>query len=281
LNDFDHGRILFGVKSWESNVFDYVLSHQKGDGGYTFVQRNEANAQDTYYGLAILRLLDMPLPNVEKTVEWLHRFVLDRIYSYYYVGKALSLCGENLDDRFKKYVVSTMASKRRFSSGDAYIELASEFQFTHMILELANIVGVDPTDDLEEWFLEHKNPDGGFGTRRQSDISLTYYSVTSLDLLRFDMKSLRDTAAFVRTCEKPYGGFTVVPYSFAPYVEYTYDGIMAFETLGEQSRFPSQTADFLLKCQNRNGGFARTDLGVSTLENTFQAVCVIQKLASL
>jgi hypothetical protein len=281
LNEFNSRRILVEDRSWEKNVFNYVSSHQKADGGYTFVQRNEANAQDTCYGLAILRLLDQPFPNVGKTIEWLHRFELGKIYSYYYVGKALSLCSENLDDRFKEYVVSAIASRKRFISGDTYSEVASEFQFTQMIVELAKLSGVDSSrNNGTGWLLEHKNSDGGFGVHGYSDVSLTYCAIASLDLLGFDVKSLRDSAAFLRTCEKPYGGFAIVPYSIAPYVEYTYYGVMALDALGEHCGFPSQTADFILRCQNVNGGFARTDLGISTFENTFQAVSVMQKLTS-
>jgi len=279
LNELIPGRILAEKRSWEKNVFNYVSSHQKADGGYTFVQRNEANAQDTYYELAILRLLDLPLPNLEKTIGWLRGFKPSNIHHYYYVGRALSLCGEVLDDRFEKHVVSAIASGSRRGSLDVYTDVDSEFQVTHRVLELGDLFGFNPArKDLADWLLKYKNADGGFGAHGYSDTSLTYYALASLDLLGFDTKSLKDTAAFLRTCEKPYGGFTIVPYSFAPYVEYTYHGVMALDTLGQDCRFPSQTADFVLRCQNINGGFARTDLGISTFENTLNAVSIMRKL---
>jgi len=53
---------------------------------------------------------------------------------------------------------------------------------------------------------------------------------------------------------------------------------MTLDLLLEKCRFPQKTADFVLKCQRANGGFARTDIGISTLENTFQAVKILQKL---
>jgi len=55
---------------------------------------------------------------------------------------------------------------------------------------------------------------------------------------------------------------------------------MALETLKEKCRFPERTVDFLLRCQNANGGFARSDLGVSSFEYTFRAVEVVHKLSS-
>jgi hypothetical protein len=86
---------------------------------------------------------------------------------------------------------------------------------------------------------------------------------------------------FVRKCEQPHGGFTVIHRSVTPYMEHTYYGVMTLDLLGESCRFPWQTMDFVLKCQRDNGGFARSDLGISTFENTFQAVNVLRKLGFL
>jgi hypothetical protein len=279
MKEFDSIRTLANDRSLTKNVINYVTSRQNVDGGYTFVEENDSNAQDTYYGLAILKLLGSPFPNVDNTVEWLREFGLGSIYSYYYVGEALSLCGEDLGNRFRKYVVSTIAAKRHLGSVDVYFEVASEFRATHMVLELANLLGVDPGNDVAEWLLRYKNGDDGFGAHKHSNVNSTYYATASLDLLGFDMESLQGTTAFLRSCEKPYGGFTVVPRSFAPYMEHTYYGVMALDALGENCKFRPQTVDFVLRCQNGNGGFARADLGISTFENTFQAVSIVQKLA--
>lgn len=279
--EFISKRTLANVRSWADSVSNYVLSRQNPDGGYTFWQGADSNAQDTYYGLAVLKLLDLPLPSVEETLEWLRVFELGNVYSYYYVGKALLLCGEDLDERFHKYVASAIASKRHFGSVDVYVEFASEFQVTSIVLELARMTGFDPRgNDVVDWLLKFKNEDGGFGAQKHSNINSTYHAVSSLRMLGFDVNSLQDTARFIRSCERPYGGFTVIPCAYEPYVEYTYYGVMALETLKENCRFPAQTVDFMLRCRNANGGFARSDLGVSTFEYTFQAVSVAQKLAS-
>jgi len=277
MKEFIPTRNLVNDKSWTENVLNYVLSRQNADGGYTFVEENDSNAQDTYYGLIILKLLNSPFPNVDRTVKWMREFRLGSIYSYYYIGKALSLCGENEDRNFQKYVLSTIASKRHFGSVDVYFEVASEFRVTHMVLELANLVDVDPmAKDVVDWLLKLKNADGGFGAHEHSNINSTYYATASLSLLNFDMKSLRDTVTFLRKCENPHGSFTVVPHSYAAYMEHTYYGVMALDALQENCRFPSQTVDFVLRCQNANGGFARADLGISSFENTFQAVSIMQ-----
>jgi hypothetical protein len=259
-------------------IVEYIMNRQNDDGGYAFAQGLESNAQDTYYGLVILSLLGSPFPNMKHTVEWLCNFDLSSIYSYYYVGKSLALCNKHVGSRFRDFVSSAMSSGRYFRTVDVYVEVSSEFESTLMILELASILNLKPYgEEVESWLLKHRNKDGGFGAHRYSNINSTYYAVASLNLLKVDRRNLSDTVTFVRKCEQPCGGFTVIPRSAPPYMEHTYYGVMTLDLLGENCRFPSQTADFIRKCQMSNGGFARTDTGISTFENTFHAVKMLKR----
>jgi hypothetical protein len=281
-NMLDSSRSQFVNSGNIKRVIEYVVNRQNEDGGYTFCHEAESNAQDTYYGLAILRMLNVPFPNVEKTIRWLLELDLDSTYSYYYVAKALTLCGEPLDYRFKEHVSSIINSRRHIGTGDVYAEVSSEFELTFMVLELADSLSVEyDGSEIEKWIFQFRNANGGFGARKHSNINSTYYALASLDLLKYNVKSLQNTKIFLRKCEKPYGGFTVIPNSITPYMEHTYYGLTALNLLGESCRFPSQTVDFILRCQNANGGFARSDSGISTFENTFQAVSMLQKLGFL
>ena len=111
-----------------------------------------------------------------------------------------------------------------------------------------------------------------------SNLNSTYHAVASLFNLGYQVKSLKRTLEFVRSCEKLTGGFTVVPSSSFPYMEHIYFGASTLELLGEHLRYPERTAELVLKCQNSNGGFARSDLGISTFEDTFYAVCILQMI---
>jgi len=276
--DLGLGKERFADSLTARKIIDYVVDRQNGDGGYTFCQGAESNAQDTYYGLAILEMLGSSFPHVEKTVTWLRELDLGSIYSRNYVSKALVLCGENLDNCRKERIVSAIRSGRHFGNVDVYVEVSSEFTVTLLILELAKMLNIEVDGGrVEKWLLEYRNEDWGFGAHGYSNVISTYYAVASLNLLKNDVTGLRETEGFVRECEKPFGGFTVIPRSLASYLEYTYYGIMTLDILGENCRFPSQTIDFILKCQMSNGGFARTDTGISTFENTFQAVTVLRK----
>jgi len=263
-------------------IVAYVVNRQNDDGGYAFAQGLDSNAQDTYYGLAVLNILGSPFPQMDRTIEWLRDFDLGSIYSYYYVGKALTLCNKHVGSRFRDYVESAVSSGRYFGNVDVYVEVSSEFESTLMFLELASILKISPDgEDARRWLLRYRNKDGGFGARGYSNINSTHHAIASLSLLKVNRRDLNDTVGFVRECEQPHGGFTVIPRSVTPYMEHTYYGVMTLDLLRESGRFPSQTMDFVLKCQRDNGGFARSDLGISTFENTFQAVNVLRKLGFL
>ncbi|MBT0158490.1 hypothetical protein G4O51_00735 [Candidatus Bathyarchaeota archaeon A05DMB-2] len=267
------------AQSLIAKVIGYVVNRQNEDGGYTFAQGTESSAQDTYYGLAILNSLKACLPNLQKTIRFLNALNLDSIYSDYYIAKALQLCGVKVEKTFKERLASRLSSEKYFGSVEVFSEVPSEFITTFMALELADLLKIDvQTREIIRWLLRFRNKDGGFGTQGQSNINSTFYAAASLRLLNFDLKASRGVVEFVRSCEKPYGGFTVLPESIMPYMEHTYYGIMTLDLFGEKTRYPSQTIEWVLKCQNKNGGFARSDLGISTFVDTYYAITTLQKL---
>ncbi|MEM2338436.1 MAG: hypothetical protein QXK93_07675 [Candidatus Bathyarchaeia archaeon] len=89
---------------------------------------------------------------------------------------------------------------------------------------------------------------------------------------------LKETLDYVRACEKPYGGFTVVPNTSTPYMEHVYYGVSTLNLLGGRLKYPNQTTELVLKCQNANSGFARSDVGISTFEDTFYAVSILKTI---
>lgn len=271
----------FASSSLAKMIKDYVVNRQNDDGGYTFVQTAESNAQDTYYGLAILHLLNALFPNVERTATWLQGFVPESLYHHYYVAKALILCGENPNGKLKGFLLSRMSSKEHFGTVDVYVEAASEFVTTFMVTELVNIAGV-PIDreKATKWLLSYKNKDGGFGAKGYSSLSSTFHAIVSLFSLGYPVNSLRETLVYVRSCEKP-AGFTIVPRSRLPYMEHVYHGVLTLELLSEHVKYPENVAKFVLSCHKANGGFGRADLGIATFEDTFFAVTILRKIGKL
>jgi len=259
-------------------VVNYVLARQNEDGGYCFAQGAlESNGQDTYYGLAILKVLGASFPNVERTLQFLDENRIDSIYSMYYTAKAQLLIGRDISTALRKDVNALLDSMKYFGSS-VFFSDSSEFESTLMALELADLlkITVNPSK-VEDWLNSFKNTDGGFGPTGKSNIDSTYHAVACLRLLESRLEK-PNILRFVRSCEKPCGGFTVIPVNLNPYMEHTYYGIKTLDLLNEKSRYPSQTIDWVLSCQKITGGFARSDLGIATFVDSYRAIKIVETL---
>lgn len=269
-----------GDTAWLETVKNYVLLRQNEDGGYTFCQGAESNAQDTYYGLAILHLLGAQMPNIQRTIKWLRAFPANDLYSYYYVSKALDLCGERVGEELATQVLSLRRTDGSFGTVDVYVEVASEFESVFMATELLGMIAF--TTDMRttiDFLLRYQNDDGGFGAHGRSNLRSTFHAIASLRNLGYPTRSLRESLSYVRSCEKPSGGFTVVPQSSTPYMEDIYCGVQSLDLMGERCAYPEQTKNLVLRCFNSNGGFRRSiELGISTFEDTYFALAVLQRL---
>jgi hypothetical protein len=268
--------------AWVQGIVDYILARQNDDGGYAFAQGLDSNAQDTYYGLAILNLLSHTFPNLTKTVKWLHEFAPSSLFSHYYVTEALRLCNSKPVKNLKEFLLSLHVAKGEFETEDVYVEIASEFETSFMFTKLVRISGINiDREKMTRGLLNYQNKDGGFGAHGHSNINSTYHAVASLFNLGYSVKSLSRTLDFVRSCEDTLGIFTIVPQSAFPYMEHEYYGVSTLGLFGEHVKHPEEIAQFVYGCQKSNGGFARADLGISTFEDTFYAVNILRKIGRL
>jgi hypothetical protein len=263
-------------------VLEYVAERQNPDGGYNFCRGVESCAQDTYYALEIFKLLNIPPPNIATTIKWLREFPADNIYSYFNIAKGLILTSENIDIEVAKRALSMRKPNGGFGTTEVYID-AFEFETTYMVTELLRVLDISfDRQTTAEWLLKHLNLDGGFGANGNSNLISTFHAIASLVNLGYPVRQLDKTLQYIRLCEKPTGGFTMIPNVFPPYLQETYAGILALELMDEASNYPESTRDFVFKLQNSNGGFRRSQgLGISTLENTYYAIHSLKLLPAL
>jgi len=262
-------------------ILDYVTVRQNTDGGYNFAQGVDSGAQDTYYALAIFNLLGSPAPNVEATVGWLRRFPADNIYAYFYIAEGLTLSGQHVDEELVRRVLSLRRTNGGFGEVDVDVEAYSEFDATYRATEILRGSGIstDPTPTVR-WLLKYLNHDGGFGARGHSNLLSTFHALASLYNLGYPVRELDRTLRFVRSCEKPGGGFTSVPSASLPYLEEIHAGVLILHMMGVKCAYPEATGNLVLELQNSNGGFRRSiQLGISTFEDTYYALSVLRILS--
>jgi len=261
------------------SVIAYVLERRNGDGGYAFSRGTESNAQDTYCALAILRLLKVPFPGVQQTARWLEGFDPYSLHSQYYMTKALELCAETLGQSLSDHWPHLHVSKTRFEAMDLHAGSSFWFNAIYMVTELMSTIDTEvDRKKTVRLLLSCSNDDGGFGVHSYSDLTSTYHALSSLHNLGFLIRSLKGVAEYVRSCEMLSGGFTLVPNTSPAHMEHAYHGVASLSLLEERPKYPQQIARFVFRCQRSNGGFARSEAGISTLEDTYYAIDTLRRL---
>jgi hypothetical protein len=262
-------------------VIDYIRERQNKDGGYSFAQGAESSAADTYYGVEVLKLLGARPARIAKTIRFLKSLQhkdgrFDSVNVAYYVVKTLSRLGAKPTRGLEDFLLSLERSVVSLTELKADIESPSELEQICLILKLLQLTGhrfySQKTKDL---ILSLQNHDGSFGRYGYSRSGAICYALECLSLLSFDVKSLKSTLHWVRSCEIPSGGFKAAPDSFDPstVIDDVYFNVKSLHILNEACRYPFQTLDLIARFQNRNGGFRRSIfLGISTFESTYYAI---------
>ncbi|MGD0275174.1 MAG: prenyltransferase/squalene oxidase repeat-containing protein [Syntrophales bacterium] len=271
----------------KGRAIDYVLARICQDGGFCFYRLEEPSGADTYYALSILRLLNMPFYD-EKTVRYLANMQHDNgfynnIFSAFYAIKSLQILGKKQKYDPWPYIVRCIR-QHRINVKQLPVEITSIFKSLSYLIDLYYHFRLEPIEDIDHhitrFILRFRNMDHGFGYI-QSTLSETAYALTMLKQLSYSIETLK-TNNFIRQCEMPLFGFTDIPGSSLSYIEYMDAGASASQLLSYRPRYLKECADFIINCQNRNGGFARaTHSGIATMENTFYAIHALKLLEAM
>ncbi|MEM3404252.1 MAG: prenyltransferase/squalene oxidase repeat-containing protein [Nitrososphaeria archaeon] len=295
------------------NIVAYIKSRQGEDGGYLFYQYEdifESSIDDTYYALASLKLLGEKIPNKNKTLKFLYSKTEDlNLHSAYYWANALYTLQEHLEEKSKVTALSVLNEKankwiERLARSDmldferinlesnfesqgssteiSAIELPTQLEQLFKTLDTIKKLGLsikqpNIKDEIIKKVLNFHKPDYGFGLTN-SDISSTFYSLTILSMLDYPLTNLK-TWDWILALEDREGGFNVKINSRFRVLEYTCEAVKALKLLGKKPKFIQSHVNFILECQNANGGFRRSIFaGISTLKDTFYAVSTFAEL---
>jgi hypothetical protein len=268
------------------SVIDYVTERQNKDGGYTFAQRSESSAQDTYYAVKILKILGVNPAHPNLTVAFLKGLQnadgsFDSIKVAYCVIESLRELGAPLENGIEQVILSAQSAIRELRKVEVNIEASSELETTYLSLKTLRALGNSPEFDLSrELVLRLKNGNGSFGDGRgYSRMASIYYALASLKLLDYEMDEPDSTLKWIRNRENPSGGFATRQTDPYLTLDEIYYGLKALEVLGEISRFPSENLKLITRFQNKNGGFRRSIyLGISDFDTTYYALSTASML---
>jgi len=117
-------------------------------------------------------------------------------------------------------------------------------------------------------FFSFKKPDHGFG-RERSTLIETFHAVSILEHLDY---RCNDSLEFLKNCENRIFGFVNIPGIYPSFLEYIYAGLELSKRFLYLPRYMNAVKDFIVMCQNKNGGFSRSPGGLANLEYTYYTV---------
>ena len=264
----------------------YVESTRSDDGGYCYYRLNESNAADTFYAVYVLTALNRPVPEPELTADFLQQHQgsddsFQSIYSADYVLRALDLLGVPPPFDPNDFLQSQLEGTLSIAS-QPYYELSNSF-----LASLGKAVAIlalrhdEPSPAVKTEVVEavrpYKRPEGGFGVDHASVYS-TYNAVQALSFSLSD--SPAGVSQWIRRCEWKTGGFSQTPVNTPNYLDEIHRGLSIMRAVNERPRYPRETATFIGRLQNANGGFRRAaDSGISSLENAYYALKALVELS--
>jgi hypothetical protein len=266
-------------------LIKYVESTRSNDGGYCFYRLNESNAADTFFAIFVLTALNQPVPDLPLTAAFLQQRQsrdgsFQSVYSADYVLRALDLLGVppvfNPNDFLHSLLERTLGIVSQ-----PYYKLSNSFlQALGRAVAILAIRHEEPSPAVKNEVVaavhDYKRSEGGFGVDHPSVYS-TYNAVQALSFSPSDC--LAGVSQWIRRCESKTGGFSQTPVNTPNYLDEIHRGLFIMRAVKERPQYPQETARFIGRLQNANGGFRRAaDSGISSLESAYYALKALAEL---
>jgi len=269
-----------------ARVIDYTKARRCRRGGFCFYRFEEPNGSDTYYAIAIFKILGASFHD-DKTIRYLIEQQNEdgsykSIFSAYYALLSLSLIGEHPAHDPSVYLLEHF-NHYRFDAEGLPAEVVTPFKRLLFLIDLCSGLGINiPQNKKKEiinFVLSFQRADGGFGHGLSSLVE-TEQAASILRLLDYHPVKDLNIEEFIKSCETPVSGFSGVPKSSLTFIEYINSGIRASDLVGYRPRYVDECFRFIVGCQTKTGGFSRGyGSGIATMENGYFAVDSLSRLS--
>ncbi|WP_457751656.1 prenyltransferase/squalene oxidase repeat-containing protein [Thermococcus sp.] len=268
-------------------VMKYIEERRHEDGGYCFVSvLDDTNVNDTYYAVKIHELLEIGVPEKEKTIEFFRKAIQPQtaVVAIAMALEGMAILGakdlamENLDIVFTKY--NPLEGKFAVGlGGSEEFGTATPLEATYWVVKALTTIGYEFSSEEKEairkFVMKFRNGNG-YGVK-QPTTTMTYQALYTLYALGYRPPK----SPHFKNCELcgDWGGFAEVPYSLPPYLEPTFYATRGLELQNETPSCPRRHIWFIQQLHNSNGGFRRSlELGISTFQNTYRALAVVASM---
>ncbi len=269
-------------RTYRDDAIRYLQARQLGDGGFFFAQVEPSGGQDTYFAVETLTDLRASFDRDAVVRFWKRR--LERpsglsAHDAFWALRSLEPLGVDvqacsLDVARSARVggallphAADLTAPATLDAGMRTIALRGTcLSLLYHSVYIRTFLGeqLDATAVLD-LLAALRHDDGGFGTGAISDTFATLDALRIYRALGQPVPHRDAVAAWLRTQL-----FTLY------YLEYVYSVVEGLHTLGEALPEPDAVLRFVAGSRRNNGGFARSDMGIATIEHTHQAAAIMR-----
>lgn len=271
-----------------AGVRRYLMSRQTPAGGFCFYRYGpwrveEPNALDTWAAIASLQRLGVVIPSQDRTIAWLRdQQADDGGFQSLLIGEAVLsalhlLQAEPVRDP-RQFLIqwAERISHADIKAGDPEAWLHN-VQRCLRLLKLYSLSLSALQSNVPDRLSQLRDPLDSYPSSAPTILA----TGRAMDILRQLQQPQGSAVTFLRRCENPRLGITLVPDSSATWIEVHYVGLLAFQSAGECPAFRDAIRAFTGRCQGTAGGFSRVPDALPNLQDTCLALSVLDHLTAL
>lgn len=254
----------------------YISDRRCPSGGYCFYQLDEPNLSDTWYALGSLAVMNNGDVD-EKTRDYLARYHHQvkgtaGLYRLWYLFWSYQyMTGTVPDDLTEILAACPLPELYEIGTVESVSMFEQLYCYAVLSREAGNEQYLSGSSAIEKALQRWVHPSGGYGRDRATLVETRHAVAICIAFgIGFDRKGV---LSFLHDCMDPQSGFVNVPSSHPGFLEHLDAGIALAHLLDVPVPNLPCCREFLTRCRNSNGGYARSGFGGnSTLEYTWFAI---------
>jgi len=291
------GRPAPALREWRAAVAAYLETLARPDGGYAWEDQADSHLTPTFAVIGCYRLLGQAPPDRARLADFVrthhparlkkleqehHEFEFQQIQSLVWLGEDASSFRAQVRGWTKPYVYLKQYEQHGYPV----------FRFEMAAFTCRQLLGL-PLGDISPQFVEYLNsrrrPNGSFNNTPAADggdghAINTWWGLQALRALGRAGEQKEETAAWLRACQLPGGGFTYQPnpeIAATDDAAYTWAAVRALRLLGSAPARPDACVRYLHSLWNGDGGFGDRPGWASNPMASYYAMEALEALSGL
>lgn len=295
-------RLGLSQKTSRQEVLTYISNLKKSNGGYGWKGQPDGHITPTFAAVGTLMNLNSLPQNKSPLIDWVRThhpqtglnkeagpsFSQMRNIVYEQM-QTIAWLGDDLND-FKEEV-SNWKPQRQSQANYEDTKFGNLWQETFTPISFA-LLGL-PADRIQKEFSGYldslRRPNGSYnnapaGFGGDGNVLITYNVILSLKALGIDIPAKKQLIKWLQECQDSSGGFKYQPnpeLAKKPDIIYTWAAIRTLQELGAKPVDVTKSVEYILACQDVNGGFGNKPGLIATPMSTYYAIDALKSLDAL